>query len=212
MLTLHYHPLSSYCHKVLVALYENGTPFTPRLVDLGDPAQAAALRALWPMRKFPVLEDAARGQVVAESTPIIEYLDLHYAGHASLVPSHPEMAFEARRWDRFFDLYVHDPMQKIVGDRLRPEGQQDAFGVARSRETLATAYGVIEAHIAGKEWAIGDAFTLADCAASPALYYANLVQAIEQPHLLAYCARLQARPSYARTLEEARPYFHMFPR
>ncbi|MES2125861.1 MAG: glutathione S-transferase family protein [Pseudomonadota bacterium] len=211
MLTLHYHPLSSYCHKVLIALYENGTPFTPHLVDLGDPAQAAALKALWPMRKFPVLEDRARGQVIAESTPIIDYLGLHYPGHATLVPAAPALAFEVRRWDRFFDLYVHEPMQKIVGDKLRPDGQKDPFGVAQARATLATAYGVIEAHMAGKEWATGAPFTLADCAAAPALYYANLVQPIDLPHTAAYHAHLLARPSCARVLDEARPYFHMFP-
>ena len=123
-LVFHGHPLSSYCWKVLIALYENGTPFEQRLVDLGDPESRAAFAALWPMAKMPVLEDAERGAVVAETTIIIDYLDLHYPGPVRFVPEDPERAREVRLWDRVYDLYVQGPMQRIVGDRLRPAGAE----------------------------------------------------------------------------------------
>ena len=213
MLTVHLHPLASFCHKVLIALYENGTPFTPQVVDLGDPAQAAALRQLWPLGKFPVLRDERLDRTVAETSIIIEYLQLHYPGPAPMLPTDPDQALEARLWDRFYDLYVGEPMQKIVADRLRPEGQRDALGVAQARAALELAYSIIEREMASRIWAAGEAFGLADCAAAPSLFYANLLAPIGDtyPHARAYHARLMARPSFARVVQEAQPYFHLFP-
>jgi glutathione S-transferase len=212
-LTLHFHPLASFCWKVLVALYENGTPFEPSIVDLGDPVSAAAFKALWPLAKMPVLQDHARDRIVPESTIVIEYLAQHYPGPVALVPADPERARQTRLADRFYDLYVHEPMQKIVTDRLRPRGQADAFGVGQARATLAVSYGMIEQDMAGRRWAMGEAFTLADCAAAPALFYANKVAPFggRHPKVAAYLDRLMARPSFARTVAEAQPYFKDFP-
>jgi glutathione S-transferase len=212
-LTLHYHPLSSFCWKVLIALYENDTPFIPHLVDLGDEAARARFKKLWPLAKFPVLRDDARDATVPESTTIIEYLSQHYPGNVPLVPGDADRAREARLRDRFYDLYVQLPMQKIVGDNLRPAGKSDPYGVADAKVQLGTAYDMIEHEMNGRAWATGDAFTLADCAASPALYYANRVVPFGASHanVAAYLRRLTERPSFARTLREAEPYFKLFP-
>ena len=212
-LTLHFHPLSSFCHKVLIALYENDTTFRPKIVDLLDEAQRTALIKLWPIGKFPVLEDEARDWSVSESSIIIEYLDQRHPGRTRFVPDDPELARQMRFRDRFFDLYVHHPMQKIVGDRIRPEGKKDPHGVAEARAQLKTALDMVEQAMATKPWAAGDTFTMADCAAAPALFYADKVApfADTHPHATAYLTRLKERPSYARTLKEAEPYFAMFP-
>jgi glutathione S-transferase len=212
-LVLHYHPLSSFCHKALVGLYENGASFVPKLVDLADPEQRAEFQRLWPIGKFPVLRDETRGRTIPESSIIVEYLELHYPGKAKLIPEDPELAREIRFLDRFFDLYVHLPMQKIVGDRLRPEGGHDPQGVEHARSTMRTALGVVEKDMAGRTWASGGDFSLADCSAAPALFYANKVMPLadDYPQVSAYLRRLMERPSYARTLAEAQPYFSMFP-
>jgi glutathione S-transferase len=213
-LTLHFHPLASYCHKVLVALYENETPFTANLVDLGNEAERAALLKLWPLGKFPVLRDDARDDTVPESTIIIEYLDRYYPGRTRFIPEDADLASEVRLRDRFYDLYVHEPMQKIVGDRLRPADKKDPHGVEEAKARLRTSYGMIDRAMAGQSWAVGEAFSLADCAAAPALFYANEVLPFGEPHrnVAAYLGRLKARPCYARVLKEAEPYFAMFPR
>lgn len=214
MLTLHFHPLSSFCHKVLIALYENATQFTPKLVDLGDAEQRAAFHALWPIGKFPVLQDDARDRMVPESSLIIEYLDQHYPGRTRFIPDNPEDARVVRFSDRFYDLHIHLHMQKIVGDRLRPANAKDPHGVADARTRMAAALGIIEKEMASRSWAAGDTFTMADCAAAPALFYADKVApfAGTYPHLVAYLDRLRKRPSYARTLQEAEPYFKFFPK
>jgi glutathione S-transferase len=213
-LTLHFHPLASYCHKVLIALYENDTPFTPNSVDLSSEIERAALLKLWPIGKFPVLRDDARNQTIPESTVIIEYLDRHYPGRTRFMPAEVDRAWQARLRDRFYDLYVHEPMQKIVGDRLRPDGKKDPHGVEEARARLRTSYRMIDREMAARSWASGEAFSLADCAAAPALFYANEVMPFGESHanVAAYFARLKARPSYARVLKEAEPYFAMFPR
>jgi glutathione S-transferase len=212
-LKLYYHPLSSFCHKALIALYENAIPFDPIFVDLGDEASSAPLRALWPMAKFPVLRDEAAGATVAEATVIIEYLDTHYRGATRFIPEDVDLAWQTRMWDRFYDLYAHVQMQKIVGDRLRPAGATDASGVEQAKATIRQAYAMIEQKMDGKIWAIGDDYSLVDCAASPALFYANTVLPFdpEQRNLRGYFERLMARPSYARALREAQPYFDLFP-
>jgi len=213
-LRLYYHPFASFCQKALIAFYENGIAFEPEIVDLGDAKSRAAFAAVWPLAKFPVLRDEARGLTLAESSIVIEYLAQTHPGTAQLIPADADLALQARLWDRFYDNYVHVPMQKIVGDRLRPADSHDTHGVAEARTLLDTAYGMIDREMAQRTWAAGEDFTLADCAAAPALYYANLVQPLgsEQHHLKAYFDRLMARPSFARVVEEAKPYRHLFPK
>jgi glutathione S-transferase len=212
-LTLHFHPLSSFCQKVLVALYENGTPFTPNIVDLGDPRQRDALLGLYPIGKFPVLTDDARSETIPESTIIIEYLARHYPGATPLIPADADLARKTRALDRLFDLYVNMPMQTIVANRRRPADAKDPHGVDDARQRLRTVYGMIETDMAAQTWATGEAFTMADCAAAPALYYANLVEPFGDAHrsVARYFERLMARPSFARAVKEANPYRHMFP-
>jgi glutathione S-transferase len=212
-LHLYFHPLSSFCQKAVIALYENDTPFVPHIVDLGDPAAAAALKQLWPIGKFPVLRDEAAQRVVPEGTIIIEYLTQYYAGRTALIPADPELAWQTRLRDRFYDLYINEQMQKIVGDRLRPADQKDPLGVEHARARLRTALDMIETEIVGNTWAMGEAFTMADCAAAPALFYVNQVMPFgdTHPNAMAYFERLARRPSYARAAAEAEPYFHLFP-
>ena len=213
-LTLHYHPLASFCWKALIALYEKGTRFTPNLVDLRNETERAALLKLWPIGKFPVLRDDARGETVPESSIIIEYLDRHYPGPTRLIPENPELALQARLRDRFYDLYVHLPMQKIMGDRLRPADKRDPHGVEEARSMLRTSYRMIEQQMAAATWPIGDAFSIADCSALPPLFYGNMVEPFGDTHnnLNAYFGRLKARPSIARVTKEAEPYFSMVPK
>lgn len=212
-LTLYHHPLASFCHKVLLALYENATPFRSVVVDLGNEAASAGFLALWPIGKIPVLRDEARGRTVPETSIIIEYLEQHYPGARPLLPADAALRLDTRLWDRFFDLYVQTPMQKIVLDRLRPEGEKDPPGVSDARETLRTAYAMLERQVSDRTWVIGDAFSMADCAAAPALFYADIVAPFspDHPNAAAYFDRLVARPSFRRTLAEARPYFDLFP-
>lgn len=207
--TLYFHPLASYCHKVLIALYEAGTPFTPKIVDLADAAHRERLAAHWPLCKFPVLHDAARGRSVPESTIIIEYLDRHAPGLQPLIPADPDAALDVRLWDRLVDQYVHNPMQEIVLERIRGTGAD----TVPQRALLVTSYRLIEQQLGTHAWLAGDAFTMADCAAAPALFYATTLQPLppELPALGAYFERLMARPSVQRTLQEARPYFHFYP-
>ena len=213
-LTLHFHPLASYCWKALIALYENDTPFTPNLVDLGNPAERVALVKLWGIGKFPVLQDEVRGEIVPESSIIVEYLDRNYGGRTRFIPNDPAHALQTRLRDRFYDLYVHLPMQKIMVDRLRPEGKRDPYGVEEARAQLRTSYAMIERQMADGGWAIGEDFSLADCAAAPSLFYGNMAEPFGDGNrnLAAYLERLKARPSFARVVKEAEPYFQMVPR
>ena len=210
--TLYYHPLSSFCMKVLIALYENDTPFTPLLVRPDDPESRAALVKLWPMGKLPVLKDG--DWIVPESTIIIEYLDQKYPGKTRLIPADPDLARQMRMRERFFDLYVMDPMFRIVGDRLRPEGKRDAYGVEQYRAALGTALGMVDQAMAENVWAMGDGFTMADCAAAPSLFYAYKVAPFgtKFPNAAGYLDRLTKRPSFARALREAEPYMNLFPK
>ncbi len=212
-LTLHFHPLASYCWKVLLALYEAETPFTPHQVDLANAAERAELERLWPVAKFPVLRDTERNQVVPESTIIIEYLAVHYPGKADLLPHDPDLARDTRLRDRFCDLYVHEPMQRIVANRLRPAEKRDVFGIEQAHATLELSYRMLEEDPRTSEWASGRAFTLADCAAAPALYYANRVHPFgaSRPQVAGYLERLLERASFKRVLREAEPYFKDFP-
>jgi len=212
-LTLHAHPLSSFCWKVLIGLYENDTPFTQAMVDLRDPAGREAFLKLSPMGKMPALRDDARDETVNETSVILDYLDLRYPGPVRFTPQEPDKAWRVRFWDRFFDHYIHHPMQRIVADRLRPPEAKDAFGVDEARRQLAQALDHLEGVLAdGQDWMCGD-FGLADCAAMPALFYADKVQPLagRWPNGLAYLERLKARPSVQRVLAEAEPFFKYFP-
>lgn len=213
-LKLYFHPLSSFCQKALVALYENDTPFEPHIVDLADAKSSAAFKAIWPIGRFPVLRDEANDCTVPESSIIIEYLAQHYPGKTQLVPADAELARQMRLQDRFYDLYVNVPMQKVVTDKLRPLGKNDPYGVEAARTLLHTACSMIEQDMATKTWATGDAFTMADCAAAPALFYANMLTPLGDayPNAAAYLRRLMDRPSFARAIKEARPYFALVPK
>ncbi|HEX6102116.1 MAG TPA: glutathione S-transferase family protein [Alphaproteobacteria bacterium] len=210
-LTLFAHPFSSYCQKALTALYENGTPFEYRLLSPENPGAFEALTALWPLRKFPVLVDG--GRTIVEATIIIEHLALHHPGPFRPLPEDPRAALPVRMLDRFFDNYVMTPMQKMVGDFIRSPQDRDPKGVADARATLDVAYRWLDGMLPGRAWAAGESFSLADCAAAPALFYADWVHTIpaELAHLRAYRSRLLARPSFARAVEEARPYRRLFP-
>jgi glutathione S-transferase len=212
-LKLYFHPLSSFCWKALIALYENGTPFTPVSVDLSSETERAALLKLWPIGKFPVLRDDATDRTIPESSIIIEYLDNQYPGRTRLIPADAKLALQTRLRDRFYDLYVHLSVQKIVGDRLRPNGSKDLHGVEEARARIRSCYDMIDKEVATKTWAMGDAYSIADCAASPALFYAEKVVPFGGAHknLAAYLDRLKARPSFARVISEAEPYFNLFP-
>src|SRR5579863_10411955 len=210
-LKLYPHPLSSYCQKALTALYENGTPFEYRKLSHDDPQVMAEFAALWPIKRFPMLVD--EGRTIRESTIIIEYLGLHYPGPVALLPTDPREALETRFMDRFFDNYVSTPVQKIVFDALRPEAERDARGVAEARAMLDTAYAWLDDVMASREWATGDSFSLADCGAAPFLFYADWTHRIgaDFRHVIAYRQRLLKRPSFARAVDEARPYRSFFP-
>ncbi|MEW6641974.1 MAG: glutathione S-transferase family protein [Pseudomonadota bacterium] len=212
-LKLYFHPLSSYCQKAVIAFYENDIAFTPSVLNIGDPAESAEVKALWPIGKFPVLRDEARGVTVGEASVIIEYLALHHPGPVSLVPADPEEAWQMRMRDRFFDLYVNDQIGIIIASRMRPADQKDRMGVEAARARLCKALDVIEAEMASRTWAAGERFTMADCAAAPALFYANQVLpfADSHPHAMRYFERLAQRPSYARVRKEAEPYLHLVP-
>ena len=210
-LTLYYHPLSSFCWKALIALYEAGLPFEPRQVNPRDPLDRAAFEAIWPLGKFPVLRDAAHDKTVPESSIIIEYLARSQPAAAGLIPEDPDAALQTRLVDRLFDSYVHVPLQQIVAERMRPEGQHDPFGVDHARAQIRSGYRLLAPMIVGP-WAIGETFTMADCAALPALFYAEYaVPLTDWPDLAGYLGRLKSRPSVSRVLAEAEPFFQYFP-
>ena len=209
-LILFAHPFSSYCQKALIALYEAGTPFDYRLLGPDRPENGAELARRWPIGKFPVLADGDR--TIVEASMIVEYLAVHHPGDASLIPADGAAAIETRMLDRIFDNYVMTPVQKIVADQLRPADVRDPTGVADAHAMLGKAYAWLDRHLDGREWAAG-AFGLADCAAAPALFYADWIDLIPVEHgaLRAYRARLLARASIARVVDEARPYRSFFP-
>jgi glutathione S-transferase len=208
---LYGHPFSSYCQKALIAFYENGIPFEWRVLSPDDPQTGAEHAALWPLKRMPVLVD--QGRTVMEASIVIEYLGLQHPGPVHLIPDDARAALDVRMMDRFFDNYVMTPMQRIVFDRLRPEDKRDAWGVDEARRMLDTAYRWLEQRLDGRTWACGDAFSLADCAAAPSLFYADWTHAVPEAltRVRAYRQRLLARPSFARAVDEARPYRSFFP-
>ncbi|MES2444576.1 MAG: glutathione S-transferase family protein [Pseudomonadota bacterium] len=203
------HPFSSYCQKVLIALYENGVDFEYRMLE--DEGVGAELARLWPLGKFPALVDA--GRTIVETSAIIEHLQIHHPGPVALIPADPDAAVEVRMLDRIFDNYVMNAMQPLVNNMLRPEAERDPHLEPYVHPALDKAYAWLDAHLATREWAAGDAFTLADCAAAPSLFYADWAYRIppEHSHLKAYRTRLLARPSFARAVDEARRFRHYFP-
>lgn len=211
MLTLHYHPLSSCCWKLLIALAENGSPFDARMVNLGDPAERMAYTALWPTAKIPLLVDG--GRVVPETSLQIEYLDHHHPGRQRLLPEDFDARLDVRLWDRVFDLYVMTPMQRYIAEQLRPEPERDARDQATYADALGQAYELVESRLGDGPWAAGEHFSMADCAAAPALFYAAIVRPFPASHrrLNAYFERLLARPSVWATIVQARPWFQYYP-
>ena len=209
-LQLFFHPFSSYSQKALIALYENGTPFIARVLSPEDPATGAEFAARWPIKRFPILVDGQR--TILEASAVIEYLDAAHPGPVRMIPPDPLAAIDVRMMDRVFDNYVSTPQQKLVYDALRAPEARDAQGVAEARAALETAYAWLDARMADREWAAG-AFSLADCAAAPALFYADWSHRIADrfANLLAYRARLLARPSFARAVDAARPFRPYFP-
>jgi len=210
-LALYGHPFSSYTQKVLIALYENDLAFEFRSLGPETPQHAAEWLQRWPLRKFPLLVDGERN--VAETSIIIEYLQLAHPGPVALLPADPMAALDVRFMDRFFDLHVMTPVQHAVSGALSGDAVKRADGLASATEKLDLAYAWLEERLAGKTWAAGDAFTLADCAAAPSLFYADWTHPIAAgyPVLRAYRARLLERPSFARAVDEARPYRPLFP-
>lgn len=210
-LQLYYHPFSSYCQKALIAFYENDIGFEPRLLEGPDCEAMLRLAELWPMKRFPVLVDGE--QTIIEASCIIEHLGLHHPGPVRLIPDNPAAALEVRMWDRFFDNYVSTPQQKVVFDAIRPEGTRDAYGVREAKQMLETAYAWLDRRMAGREWVAGDHFSLADCGAAPFLFYADWTHPIAEgfAHVRAYRQRLLKRPSFARAVDEARPFRPYFP-
>jgi glutathione S-transferase len=205
------HPFSSYCQKVLVAIYENGTAFDYRMLSPEEAGTVEEWQSIWPIKRFPVLKDGENA--VMEATIIIEYLMLNYPGSVRLIPDDPQAALRTRMMDRFFDNYVMTPMQKVVFNQIRPEADRDPYGVTEAKAMLDDAYGWLDGVVAKTEWAAGDTFSLADCAACPSLFYADWVHPIAEqfPNVRAYRARLLARPSFARAVDEGRPYRSFFP-
>ena len=208
---LYSHPFSSYCQKVLIALYENDTQFETRMLGPKDPEAYRELSSVWPVKRFPMLMD--QDKPVFEASIIIEYLQLHYPGPITLIPADADAAIEIRMLDRFFDNYISTPQQKLVFNAIRPQDSRDAYGVQEARDMLDAAYGWLDGWMASREWAAGDDFSLADCAAAPSLFYADWSHPLggRFPNVTAYRQRLLARPSFARAVDEARPYRSFFP-
>jgi glutathione S-transferase len=212
-LVLHYHPLSSFCHKVLIAIYETGAPVRLRHLDLQDAGERDAHRARWPLGKMPVLEDEASGRVLPETSIIIEHLQQRHPGPRPLLPADPEAQLDVRLWDRLSDHYVMFPLQAAVAAVIAGDAAQAAKAEAVSVAQLELAYGVLEQRLRDRTWLAGEDFSLADCAAAPALFYAGAVRPFSQdfPALGAYFARLLERPSVQRVLREAQPWIRYFP-
>jgi len=209
--SLYAHPFASYCQKVLIALYENDTPFIYRKLAPEDPSAMSELEKHWPLKKFPVLLD--NGRVILESSVIIEYLQIRHSGPVRLIPADPEAALDVRMMDRFFDNYIMTPMQKIVADYIRAKGDRDPLGVNEAKSSLDLAYGWLDGVMQKRTWAAGADFSMADCAAASSLFYADWVHEIgdQFSSVRDYRRRLLQRPSVARTIDEARPYRKLFP-
>ena len=205
------HPFSSYCMKAIMAFYEKDVPWTLRMLSPENPENNEEHGRRWPIRRFPLM--VADGEQVMEATAIIEWLEAHHAGGPRLIPADAKEAVRVRMMDRIFDNYVMTPQGRCVFDALRPEDARDPYGVAEAQKLLDTSYEWLDGELAGRQWAAGDEFSMADCAAAPALLYADWTYEITARFktLRAYRQRLIERPSFARALDEARPFRHLFP-
>jgi glutathione S-transferase len=208
---LYYHPLSSYSQKTLMAFHEKGCAFEPVIVNLMDELAKAEYKKIYPMGKVPFLRIEEKSWSVPESSIIIEYIDRHYPGGTKLIPDDPDLARQVRMRDRFLDFYVNDPMVKIFFDGFRPEGQKDPYGVQQAKDRLDSAFAILDQEMANQTWAMGELFSMADCAAAPALGYCRMVYPFtKHKNVVAYMNRLAERPSFQRVLQEAAPYLAAF--
>jgi glutathione S-transferase len=210
-LRLFAHPFSSYCQKALIAFYENGIDFEFCMLGPDDPAIGTEFAERWPIKRFPILVDGDR--TIVEATMVIEYLQVHRPGPVSLIPAEPDAAIDVRMLDRFFDNYISHQASAIVFNSIRLEKDRDPYGDTQARQMLDTAYAWLDQRMANRTWASGETFSLADCAAAPSLFYADWTQPIPMSftHVHAYRQRMLARPSFARAVDEARPYRSFFP-
>jgi len=208
---LYYHPISSYSQKAVMAFHEKGATFKPMLINIMDPQAKAEYRKVHPLAKLPLLVDEKADRVVPESSIIIEYIDRHCPGGTKLIPDDPDLARQVRFKDRMMDLYVNDSMGKIFFDGMRPEGKRDPHGVAQAKATLDSVFELVDRDMATKTWAMGDTFSMADCAAAPALAYCRMVHPFDKhKNLSAYAARLMERPSFMKIHDEAKPFLAAF--
>lgn len=211
-LVLHQHPFAAFCWKALVALYELELPFESRVIE-GE-AGRLQLAAIWPMASIPVLRDETAGVTLPESSVVVEYVNELATPRGTLIPQEREHALQARLWDRVIDDYVATPMQEIVGDQLRAEPDRDPVGVEQARATLDQAYGLLDDRLKATGWMAGETFSIADCAAAPALFYARIVRRWDESRLAdltRYYKALMHRPSVTRVIDEARPHRGLFP-
>jgi glutathione S-transferase len=198
LLTLYEHPFALYCQKVLIAFNELGVAYD--VLEEQRDFDRAELAELWPPASIPVLRDG--DQIIGETSIIIE----HVAG-ARLVPS-----LEARKWDRICDEYVSDSVQAVVADTFLERFDEGAVAQAKAR--IDMSYGMLETQLAVHEFLAGDAFTIAECAAAPGLFYALGIHPWDEdahPQLTRYYRALARRPSFAKVIEDARPYRDLFP-
>jgi glutathione S-transferase len=208
---LYYNPVSSYSQKALLAFYEKGCAFEPVIINLFDPKDREAYQKVYPIAKVPFLRVEEKNLDLSESSLIIEYVDRHFPGGPKLLPDDPDQALQVRMLDRFFDLYIAEPVTKLFFDGMRPEGMKDPFGVKQARDRLDSMYAFFDQQLAGRTWAAGDTFSMADCAAAPALFYARAMHPFEaHKNLTGYFGRLMQRPSFQRVVKEAEPMLAMF--
>ena len=203
---LYYFPLSTYSQKALIALFEKHAEFESEEVKLFDEAERERYRKIYPLGRIPllVLDD---GHMIPESSIIIEYLDAHFEDGPRLIPSGAEAARQTRFHDRMMDLYVNDSIATLLFQSWKPEAARDQELIDRSRFRAGVMYDFMEQRLDGRTWLMGEDFTMADCAAGPALLYAgDLFPFADRPRIAAYWERLRTRPSYARVLEEAEPH------
>ena len=210
MIALYGHPFSSYTWKALIALYEHDLPFDFHLLEPSHPDNLAFVARHQPAGQMPVLDHD--GRIVIESNAVVEYVDL-ISGTPRLLPRDPLAAIEVRQMADVFDDYVMDTAQPVVSNALRPEAERNPADVRDAGKRLLRNYAWLDRWLAGREWAAGETFSLADIAAAPALFYADWIQRIPEAHtaLKDYRTRLLARPSVERAVDEARPYRPYFP-
>jgi glutathione S-transferase len=202
---LYYNPVSTFSQKVIMGFHEKGQTFDGQVVDLFSPEGAAAYRKVYPLGKVPVLV-LSDGWMIPESAIILEYLDTHVEGGTRLLPKDPDQARQARFHERVSDLYLHEPLATVLFDGMKPEAEREPKRVAKAKERLDVMYAMMDKHYAKNTWALGEAFSVADCSAAPPLGYLRGMYSFDRyPNLVAYAGRLAERPSYRKAFEEAAP-------